>query len=83
MLKNNLNVLVGRFNQLKHNVLRRSLWLAKYLFILMQTKLIFHLDNYEDSEAFCYLKIMYSNYCTQSAKLQTTSLYNLNKYQFL
>ena len=62
MLKNKLNVLVGRFNQLKHNVLRRSLWLAKYLFILMQIKPIFHLDNYADSEAFCYLKIMYSNY---------------------
>ena len=52
MLKNNLKVLVGRFNQLKHNVLRRS---------LMQIKLIFSC-NYADSEAFCYLKIISSNY---------------------
>ena len=70
MLKNNLNVLVGRFNQLKHNVLRRSLWLAKYLFILKQIKLIFTWTIMRIVRHFATWKLSIQTTDTQSANLQ-------------
>ena len=70
MLKNKLKVLVGRFTQLKHNVLRRSLWLAKYLFILMQIKLIFNWTIMRIVRHFATWKLSIQTTDTQSAKLQ-------------
>ena len=61
MLKNNLKVLVGRFNQLKHNVLRRS---------LMQIKLIFSWTIMRIVRHFATWKLSVQTTDTQSAKLQ-------------
>ena len=70
MLKNKLSVLVGHFNQLKHNVLRRSLWLAKYLFILKQIKLIFTWTIMRIVSHFATWKLSIQTTDTQSANLQ-------------
>ena len=61
MLKNKLNVLVGRFTQLKHNVLRRS---------LMQIKLIFSWTIMRIVRHFATWKLSVQTTDTQSAKLQ-------------
>ena len=69
MLKNKLNVLVGRFTQLKHNVLRRRLWLAKYLFILMQIKLIF---------SWTIMRGILRHFATWKLSIQTTDTQSAN-----